>query len=182
MTSEYYVDEPISKSIDETDENTNNEYEETLKMYRQLQEMQENENKEKYQADVKNLQTKLNVFTEYIKTNESNLSSKMFESDLNSEIRNEIFDGISKYYSDENVVDDNILFSWKKLILNMMINSKKYKVDASEIILTQTDTNMRLEVNKGVFRVCISDNENEKVPPRHVCYVKNNGDNYYLTG
>lgn len=158
------------------------EYEKTLEMYRQLQQQMQDEFDDKYKEEMAKLQPILLQLVTYVNDHTTDLSFKSYECDLDSETRNNIFEGIAKYYTDENVVNDKILFAWKTLVLNMIHNNRKYKSDVADIKLSETETNMLIEVNKGVFRVCIQDTENSKVPPRHICYVKNNGDNYYLSG
>ena len=156
------------------------EYQKTLEMFNKLRAQQEEEMNAVREQEVNNAKENFLKLVNF--SNSPDATYRSYEQTVESDVRNNIFDQLSKFYSDENVVTDDVLYAFKKLLLNMLQTSKKYKSSVEDLVLTETESNMLVEHNKGVFRVYVRDNNNEKVPPRHVCYVKNNGDNYYLTG
>lgn len=172
--------------IDETDwdADSDEEYEKILDMHNKIKAQHEAEIEEKYRQDKERVSNLLVLFTDNInRLIESNeLDYDTYHNLFGEDDRNNIFEGLAAYYSDENIVNDSALFAFKRLILSMIGTNRKYKENVADIVLTDTETNMLVEVNKGVFRVCVRDNENDKVPPRHICYLKSNGNSYYLSG
>lgn len=126
-----------------------------------------------YLIDIEN---DFNIFTKWmsVNINKSNLHEE-FMKKFSGEYRMTLFANFSKYFDQESVVKDDALFYWKYLIVDLMKNHKKHKsiVNNIKIDLENKTINLKLIKQKQIFECLLFDD--------HVCYLKENGNFYYLS-
>ena len=200
-TNEYYTNQPQTgpvcnptnyseevtgtnpaRSDDKTNEDEeNNEDEETqladlLKKHKQLEEAAEEELQKQIEQHIEDCRNNLNIFSQWVdnKTNSESLYA-LFKKEFDDNYRSDLFCNICEFFNDPQFVTDDLLFSWKCMVVCLLKASKKYKGYLSDLVFVPKtkETNFRLVKEKYIFRCFIGE--------KHLCYFKENGNDYYVS-
>ncbi|AGF85229.1 hypothetical protein QJ854_gp553 [Moumouvirus goulette] len=115
-------------------------------------------------------------FIIWMKENKNNDNLyKTFSNIYSPEYRTSLYDNIIKYFNNDTVITDEFLIYWKLLVIDLIKNSKRYKhnIKNININLDENMSNLRLDIEKGIFK-CYIDNDS-------ICYFKENGNDYYVS-
>jgi len=175
----------INDQTDNNNDTSDSDEKELAELMEQKKLLEKNETDEKeaeeklkreIEQHIEDAHNNINIFTTWMETNQSQKQLyKCFGEDFSVEYRSALFENICEFFKDDTFVTDNVIFYWKVMVVNLLSQSKKYKSYIDNLVLdTKTkETNIRLVKEKYIFR-CFIDDE-------HLCYFKENGNDYYVS-
>lgn len=122
------------------------------------------------------IKNNLSMFSTWMEPNYQKVTLyKDFCEDFSQEYRMALFENICEFFNDETIVNDNVLFYWKCMVIFLLRNSKKYRYQLGELTLNYElrETNLVMIKNKYIFKCFIVDEQ--------ICYFKENGTDYYVS-
>lgn len=126
-------------------------------------------------------QINFNIFIKWMKNNwdVDDLYNK-FTHKFSPEYRSQLYDDMIKYFNDSTLVTDELLYYWKVIVVYVIIQSNKYNHCNEHIVidLENKSFNIVLYVIKGIFKCVIEDSD---IYSEHLCYFKDNGNDYYVS-
>jgi len=149
---------------------------ELLEKHKQIEEACQKELEDETAAYLQDAENNLNIFKTWMEPNLTIPNAyKLFLENFDPEYRSSLFENISEYFNDSELVTDEVLFDFKVLIISILRNHKKFKSYLTDLKLDTNDnsTNLRLIKAKQTFKIFVGD--------EFLCYFKENGNDYYVS-
>lgn len=151
------------------------------KLLLQRQELEEAEEEERqFQLELqKHIEDTKNNYDTYIRWIIDNDTNPNLYQDFckvhDSEFRINLYNGINEFFNNAEMVNDDVLFYWKIMVVHFLRTSRKYKSSLNDLIfdLPNMDTNLVLVKEKCMFRCYIGEEP--------LCYFKENGTDYFAS-
>ena len=162
----------------DTNPDTNDEKElaELLEKHKQMDKDATEKLEKELQQHIEDAKNNLNIFNTWISENINNEGLyKEFHDQFDLKYRIDLFENMCEYYMDQSMVSEDLVFYWKYLIISLLKTSKKYKSYLDELTVSteKKETNLALVREKYIFRCFVKGD--------HLCYFKENGNDYYVS-
>jgi hypothetical protein len=179
-SEEYYNPDAVKEEPQEEPQEVTAEDEhilaELLEKHKQIEEACQKELEDETAAYLQDAENNLNIFKTWMEPNLATPNSyKLFLENFDPEYRSSLFENISEYFNDSELVTDEVLFDFKVLIISILRNHKKFKSYLTDLTLdtSSSSTNLRLIKAKQTFKIFVGD--------EFLCYFKENGNDYYVS-
>jgi hypothetical protein len=129
-------------------------------------------------ARLSEIQNNLSIFQTWMAENKQTPNLyKRFCHTFDLQYRCDLYQNIDEYFTNQDVVTDDVLFDWKTLIYDIISINRKYKLCLDEygarLDFDTKETNLKVTPKKHIFQCYIDD-----IP---LCYFKENGNDYYIS-